>query len=93
MSFKNVIWNGCVGNLEIVGEKIIFCDDKKSMNDFNCKIEIPINKYNKKKLKQDSLEMENNSIVSIENDNVKFEFAFGFIDDYKQFINDIQSIL
>ena len=53
MSFKNVIWNGCVGNLEIVGKKIIFCDDKKSMNDFNCKIEIPINKYDKKKIKQD----------------------------------------
>ena len=49
MFFKNVYWNDYIGNLEILDDKIIFYDDKMSMNDFNCKKEILINRIDKKK--------------------------------------------
>ena len=89
MSFENVTWNGCVGNLEIVGEKIIFCDNKQSVNDFNCKIEIPIDKIDMQKLKNDLLDMKKPLIIHIENSKVDFEFNFDFIDEYKQFVDYI----
>lgn len=93
MSFEKVTWNGCAGNLEIVGEKIIFCDNKQSVNDFNCKIEIQINKIDKQKLKKDLFEMKNPLPITLKNEKARFEFDFGFDNVYNQFINDIESKL
>lgn len=93
MFFKNVYWNDCVGNLEILDDKIIFYDDKMSMNDFNCKKEIPINRIDKKKLKKDLLDMKKPLTICIEYDKTNFEFSFVCDDDYKKFIREIQSIL
>ena len=91
MSFKNVTWNGCVGNLEIVGEKIIFCDDEKSVNDTCCKIEISINEIDKEKLKKYLLYTKDLSTVEIETTTGEYRFIFGHDDVYKEFIGLIQA--
>lgn len=93
MSFENVTYNNCVGNLEIIDKKIVFCDDEKSVNDTHYKIEIPINEIDREQLKKYLLETKDLLTVVIETTIEKYEFIFGYDDVYKEFINSIQALI
>ena len=87
MIFKNIIYKDIIGNIEIVGKKIIFYSDQKSINENNCKIEIPINEINKEELKKELLKNNRLLNITIITAAREYEFTFGFEDIYNKFVN------
>lgn len=89
MIYKNVYFNDFVGNLEIKGEKLVFCNDKNSINSGHYTLEIPIKNIDKQKLKKEGAKM---GEIDIETKNGKYHFQFNFNGDSEKFINEITKL-
>lgn len=76
-----------VGNIEFKSDKIVFKDDKSSVNDEPCEIEIPICNIVTEKLKEYIMRKRDCQKIIIETKNDKCEFEFNLHDDYEKFID------